>query len=201
MLVPLHPFKKHVYTEIDDEDWEMVKNIKWYASHRRTVTYVVGDITRDGKKTNKVYLHRLITGSTKSDQITDHIDGDGLNNKKSNLRVGTKRQNSHNRRTRSDNTSGINGVYVLDSYQFGYYRNGRRHTVSFKKKEDAETKAKEVGFKGSIYHVTGYTFQWNDEQGKMRTKSSKSLDELMMYREQVMKDIGSTNGVRKQIEV
>lgn len=63
----------------------------------------------------KVYLmHRVVwemhNGPIKNGMQVDHIDGDRLNNKISNLRLASHNQNCHNAKTRSDNTSGVKGV-------------------------------------------------------------------------------------------
>jgi hypothetical protein len=64
---------------------------------------------RTGPKQRKVYLHRVIMGEPDGLKI-DHIDSDGLNNRRANLREATTSQNNHNQRIRGDNTSGFKGV-------------------------------------------------------------------------------------------
>jgi hypothetical protein len=54
-------------------------------------------------------MHRVIAG-TPEDYQTDHINGDGLDNRRSNLRDATHNQNQHNSRTPVNNTSGVKGV-------------------------------------------------------------------------------------------
>ena len=65
----------------------------------------------DGKR---YYLHRLAwlyeTGSMPEDCI-DHIDGNPLNNKISNLRCASRKQNQYNMKRNSANTSGYKGVH------------------------------------------------------------------------------------------
>jgi len=69
---------------------------------------------RQVKLFGKMYkVHRIIwlmkTGSF-PDHYIDHIDGDGLNNRWSNLRSATPSQNMMNQRVRSDSITGIKGV-------------------------------------------------------------------------------------------
>jgi hypothetical protein len=64
-------------------------------------------------------MHRLIVGLSNDDKrVVDHIDGNPLNNQRSNLRVCAPSQNIKNQRLRTDSTSGLKGV---SKYQ-GYWR-------------------------------------------------------------------------------
>lgn len=76
--------------------------------------YLLVGIKVDGKKTSALfYAQRIIwkwmTGNEPVDQI-DHIDGDKLNNRWSNLRAASRRQNLYNSKLRKDNPSGAKGV-------------------------------------------------------------------------------------------
>jgi hypothetical protein len=55
-------------------------------------------------------LHRLILDAP-SHMLVDHIDGDGMNNQRDNLRLASRSQNACNRGKQRDNTSGFKGVY------------------------------------------------------------------------------------------
>lgn len=54
-------------------------------------------------------MHREIAGAQAGD-VVDHINGDMLDNRRANLRIGDKCLNSINRRAQSNNTSGHRGV-------------------------------------------------------------------------------------------
>jgi hypothetical protein len=55
-------------------------------------------------------MHREIFGACDG-QLVDHVDGDGLNNRRSNLRIATRAENNRNAAVRKDNTSGFKGVH------------------------------------------------------------------------------------------
>jgi len=79
---------------VDDEDFEELDPYTWCAFKKGNTFYAV----RHPKGANRtlIYMHRVICNTPKGLQ-TDHIDGDGLNNCKSNLRVVTSRQNNQNK--------------------------------------------------------------------------------------------------------
>lgn len=76
-----------------------------------------GGVYRVGLKGRNYETHRVIwelmVGKIPDGMQIDHIDGNGLNNKLSNLRVVDNTINSRNQRMRSHNTSGVNGVYLF----------------------------------------------------------------------------------------
>lgn len=90
------PLTKGYSALVDDEDYERVAAVKWYASvHPRTI-YAQRDCHANGKRT-AVCLHRFIMSAPQGMWV-DHINGDGLDNRKSNLRVCTPAENLRNQR-------------------------------------------------------------------------------------------------------
>lgn len=105
---PRHPNK---FAEVDDEDFSIVSCFKWSAEQRKNVTYASRSELHCGKR-RIVRMHQQIMGSVgmgKSIHI-DHADGDGLNNKRSNLRVSSQTQNTWNTPKRRHGTSKYKGV-------------------------------------------------------------------------------------------
>lgn len=92
------------------------------------------------KKRRVVYMHREIA-QTPSGLDTDHIDGNALNNRRSNLRWATRSQNVQNQGRRSDNSSGFKGVHwdkKRKNYRaYIYLQGNRRHLGYFRNAEDA----------------------------------------------------------------
>lgn len=91
------------YSLIDDEDWDRCSAYKWRISGSRLVKgyAVFGNAER-------LRLHRLVLNLQSSDKvIVDHIDGNTLNNCKSNLRVCTPHENQRNRVVNRTKTSSI----------------------------------------------------------------------------------------------
>lgn len=95
---------------IDAVDIPLVEGRNWSAltSPRRNAIYACRVEIIDGKQ-HMILLHRLILGLAGDDQ-GDHRDGDGLNNRRYNLRICTHADNQINKRVRSDSSSGLKGV-------------------------------------------------------------------------------------------
>lgn len=99
---------------IDEEDYELVSRHSWSATekgHRRTRYARAGVRDADGKNYT-IRMHRLILGLEKGDGIiVDHINGNGLDNRRENLRTGSYAQNARNVATTRRSTSGYKGVF------------------------------------------------------------------------------------------
>ena len=108
---------------IDDEDYELVGHIKWGVNMGKNEKagkhYFVKGITLKPKKYDVIYLHRIILKAEKGD-IVDHINGNTLDNRKSNLRICTQLENCRNVKKNKRNTSGYKGVSF--SSNMGKYR-------------------------------------------------------------------------------
>lgn len=94
---PVHvPLSQGEIALIDPADATDVLQHKWSVSvcKRRLAKYAVR-VEADG---TMILLHRALMGLAKGDRrFVDHIDGDGLNNCRENLRICTRRQNAFNR--------------------------------------------------------------------------------------------------------
>lgn len=83
---------------VDDEDFDRVNQFKWCAaatSSSRTWYAMRGDYT--GSKPRTIYLHRFILDAP-SDMDVDHINHNGLDCRRENMRLATTSQNCCNRR-------------------------------------------------------------------------------------------------------
>lgn len=104
--VVLVPLTKGYVATIDRSDIEILKGRRWSAltSPRRTAVYACRV-----EMEKMLLLHREIIGATAGSEV-DHIDGDGLNCRRSNLRFCTRSQNIQNGPVRSDNRAGLKGA-------------------------------------------------------------------------------------------
>lgn len=112
------PLTKGYNTNVDVSDYTHLMEWNWCAlvGKDKRVIYAVR-VERCGKKTKKILLHKVLFPQWME---IDHKDGDGLNNRRSNLRESTHSQNLANRPINSNNTSGFKGVHfhVRDNYWF-----------------------------------------------------------------------------------
>jgi hypothetical protein len=90
---------------VDDEDFDRVNQFKWkFDGYANRIKWVSSE-----KRYVCVYMHRFII-NTPAGFDTDHINGDKLDNRKSNLRAVSHSVNLQNRRHSRKNTSGYRGV-------------------------------------------------------------------------------------------
>lgn len=88
---------------VDDDDFERLLKLKWRAKKDWNTYYAY----RSHRKTFS--MHSFILGTSKGFEV-DHINGNGLDNRRSNLRIVTHSQNMANRRPQRNGTSCYKGV-------------------------------------------------------------------------------------------
>jgi hypothetical protein len=95
---------------IDDEDYELISQYTWNAFPCKRTTYARTNSSRKLGKRHTVLLHRLIMNAPEGYEV-DHINGNGLDNRKENLRVCTKSGNMRNKQANiSHKSSKYKGV-------------------------------------------------------------------------------------------
>ncbi len=82
--------------QISPEDSRRVEGSRWYAFWNGARWYVQGYIKKQGPPYSKVYLHRYLLDA-KRGEVVDHVSGDGLDNRRENLRKGGYGMNNQNR--------------------------------------------------------------------------------------------------------
>lgn len=107
---------------ISSVDLALVSGFRWYG-FRRSGTgrtgqrYQYADVVVAAKVSGKMlYLHRHIVGAPKG-MVVDHINGNTLDNRRENLRICTRKQNSANTKRHSRNKSGFKGVCWCKDHQ------------------------------------------------------------------------------------
>ncbi len=110
-------FLKFDFTLVDEEDFDYLNQWRWHTDNKG---YVVRRVRRDGKKL-VVYMHREIMKTPKG-MVTDHINGDVTDNRKTNLRICTDGENKRNRGKTINNPTEYKGVYWHNQISRWYSR-------------------------------------------------------------------------------
>jgi hypothetical protein len=149
-MMRLIPLTQNKFAMVDDEDYNYLNQFKWYWSR----TCAARGIKINGNYTS-LLMHRDLLKPNVKLQV-DHIDGNGLNNQRSNLRICNNQQNSWNSRKNKLSNNRYKGVYYRPnkpkSYLFSLSitKNGEiiRYNKSFHTEREAviayNEKAKEL---------------------------------------------------------
>ena len=138
-MVKIIPLSDNHIAYIDDEDyllvfvspWQHIKNPDantGYAYRQRNARYGAG------------LMHRLILGVSQGEKI-DHIDGNGLNNTKANLRICTHSQNMYN----SQKPQHKSGRPTTSKYKGVFYKSDRNRPRPWMARIQYEGKAHYLG--------------------------------------------------------
>lgn len=125
-LIPLTHGK---FAMVDDADYDYLSQWKWQA-YRSSGSVDTWYALRQTADRQTVLMHTLVFGS----KYPDHIDRNGLNNQRSNLRPASKSQNGANSKVKKNNKSGFKGVWWYKPY--GEWTamvmcNGKRHFLGY----------------------------------------------------------------------
>lgn len=121
---------------VDDEDYERLNQFKWCVQKHGRTYYAMRKFVTPHKTHKTQFIHQQII-TVPPGMETDHIDGDGLNNQKSNLRAVTHWENMQNYHA-DDKTSKYSGV----DFEKGVQRWRARYRGKFLGLFDTEDDAK-----------------------------------------------------------
>ena len=148
--------------KIDIEFLEKFTERTWSATKNKNKNknnlYMTSSPTKEFPLHQKFHM-LVLTGA----EQVDHIGGNGLDNRKKNLRDGSGRVNANNQSLFITNTSGANGVSFNNrekSWRASWYENGKRHYKSFSIKiygSDEKAKQKAIEYRQAMDEITGCT--------------------------------------------
>lgn len=106
---------------VDAADFDRVMHHRWFALRiRGGLVYGARTVGARPGKRRSLLMHRFILGCDGSPLKVDHRNGDGLDNRRDNLRPATPLQNNCNRGPQKNNSTGFKGVRpTRDKRRFG----------------------------------------------------------------------------------
>ena len=151
------PLTRGNFAIVSDEDFANLMKYQWHSALIRGTLYAVRDTPRPLRK--RVYMHRQVTNAPDGYDV-DHIDMNGLNNQRSNLRVVPHFVNLHNTKTRVNNKSGFKGV---------------------QKQKGSKSWIAKIKIKGKSYHVGSFKTP-QDAYQALKNFIADRFPELELYR-------------------
>lgn len=145
---------------VDDEDFERVSALNWcvLGNKRSKSVYAYKKVwQKDSKSEISLRMHNFILGDIEKGKEVDHINGNTLDNRKSNLRAVSHMENLWNAKLRKDNKHGKRGIYSVAG-------------ASGKTKKRWYS---QIAHKGKVYYLGIYTTK--EEAGRAYENKAKEL--------------------------
>ena len=142
---------------VDAADYDFISQWKWSTSGK-SWRYAKRTIVVDGKY-SAILMHRLLMNASKGMEV-DHIDRDGLNNQRSNLRLCTRAENSRNRPACHNTRGPFKGVRRVSMFNYKAV----------------------IGFQGKVIHL-GYFRSPYDAATVYNFKALELFGEFARYNE------------------
>ena len=111
------PLSSGKFALVDGEDHALLSTMKWSYQPQGQTAYAYRGYKNAAGKNTGMRMHRLIMQPPEGLQV-DHINGNGLDNRRHNLRIATARQNVQHRTVQHQNKSGFRGVYPTRGGRF-----------------------------------------------------------------------------------
>lgn len=146
------PLTRGFFAIIDAADADFIGQWNWKAQVTRYTVYALrsdrSEKGPDGPICRNITMHREIL-RPRAGMFVDHIDGNGLNNSRANLREATHAQNMQNKGPRRQSKSGIKGVMPnRDRWMAQIKENGRTiHLGTFDTVEEAGAAYREASLR------------------------------------------------------
>ena len=154
--VEIYGQKEYHIGQIDIDFLDRFTERTWTAHKLKNTFYMTSSETI--KFPDDKYFHRLVLPEV---DIVDHKYGNGLNNRKKNLRDGSDRVNQNNNALQDNNTSGTNGVSFNKTQQrwcASWYEDGVQQYKYFSIKKygsDEKAKQKAIKHRQAMNEITG----------------------------------------------
>ncbi len=178
----LVPLTRGLYAKVDPDMFYEVIKYKWHARKSTQTYYATSTQYRNGRRIN-IHMHRLVMQSALNAKrsssvipakagihnklpcnlLIDHINGDGRDNRRANLRLATSTQNNYNRRITSRLTSKYKGVDYRPSkkaYRARITVNKKKIFLGYFKSEIDAAKAYDLAARK--YHKEFAALNFND---------------------------------------
>jgi len=136
------PLSRGKFAKVDPEDYAWLAQYRWHVRIKKDNAYAARSISVNGK-TRGIHMHRLIMG-TPEHQVCDHINHNGLDNRKQNLRNCSISENNVNTRSQKESSSKFKGVWWnSDRKRWGaaVKKDGKRVYRGYFKSESEAAKA------------------------------------------------------------
>lgn len=156
---------KTVY--IDKDDYERVSQHRWRIHLSKNTMYAISHTAPK--------LHRFVLNAIDENKVVDHINRNGLDNRKSNLREVDISINNRNTSRRKDNKSGIIGVFESgNQWRAKWYdENGKQHSKAFSKDKYGYEEAKQMAINFRVSMMKQYNYVYDKD---MYGESSETIE-------------------------